>query len=169
MPATLEGVRSLLANWLYGMVRAAEILGNDQVFMRTAEEESLARWRRSRPPARTPTPSSDPVDAAREYQRDLGREGFIDERDVRVQGAGGGLRVEIGASCPYRETCTWRHDEGRPVFCFRGIGTAETLRVATGRSFDVRLEAFGVPCKILLRPIELGDEDHGDEEDPHVH
>src|SRR6058998_49367 len=44
MPTTKEGLQRLLDFFVYGMLRAAESLGNAPLFLRTVEEEGLRKF-----------------------------------------------------------------------------------------------------------------------------
>src|SRR5213594_486357 len=44
MPTTKEGLQRLLDFLVYGMLRAAESLGNAPLFLRTVEEEGLRKF-----------------------------------------------------------------------------------------------------------------------------
>src|SRR6059058_4120597 len=44
MPTTKEGLQRLLDFFLYGMLRAAESLGNAPLFLRSVEEEGLRKF-----------------------------------------------------------------------------------------------------------------------------
>src|SRR6266540_1803908 len=123
MPSTKEGLQRLLDFFVYGMLRASEMLGNAPLFLRTIEEEGLRKFLTTNMP-RFQAPD-DPAEACRQY-------------------------MQIGDKCVYRRVCTMRHDEGLPVHCIRAFALAEMLRIRLDADFDWKLERFGRPCRITL-------------------
>jgi len=136
--------------FVYGMLKAAETLGNVSLFMRTVEEQGLRKFLLINiPQLHTP---DDPVEACRVYTASADESGLFDGSDTRFRKDGDSVRGEIGDRCVYRRVCTMRHDEGLPVHCIRAFALAEMLRIRLETDFDWKLERFGPPCRITLSP-----------------
>ena len=152
---------------MYGMLKAASQFGNQAVFLRVVQNAMFRKFLATSQLGLRPGVS--PIEACRTYTGFLTREGIVEagdasfgQRDERIVG-------EIGESCPYRQTCTWVHEEGMPVYCFRAAALAEMLRITTKQVFEPRLEAFAIPCRIALAPTHMEVSVDGDEEDLYVH
>lgn len=148
MPATKEGLERLVEFFVYGMLRAAESLGNAPLFLRTVEEEGLRKFLL----ANTPTfqGSDNITQACDEYTKAADGAGLLDGSDTVFRGDSDTVHAEIGDHCPYRRVCTLRHDEGRPVHCIRAFALSEMLRIRLEADFDWKLTRFGRPCRITL-------------------
>ena len=148
MPGTKEGLQRLLEFFVYGMLKAADTIGNATLFMRTVEEEGLRKFLLTyMPQLETP---DDPVEACRVYTKALDDSGLFDGSDTVFRGDGESVHAEIGDKCVYRRVCTMRHDEGLPVHCIRAYALAEILRIRLDADFDWKLVRFGRPCRIAL-------------------
>lgn len=148
MPTTKEGAQRLLDFFIYGMLAAAESLGNPQLFLRTVEEQGLRKFMLINMPRFQA--SNNATEACRAYTTEVDSEGLFDGSDTVFRGDDNEVRVEIGDSCVYRRVCTIRHDEGRPVYCIRAIALAEMLRIRLDANFDWKLHTFGRPCHVRL-------------------
>ena len=159
MPQTSRGTQSHLDSWLYGLVKVTNDLGNARSVLRAVQEETIRKLLGAEPLS-FPT-QADPADILQAYDRSLGDRGILDADDAAYHRREGGLDVTVGASCPYRGTCIWLHDEGEPLPCFRAIAMAEFLRLTTGRTAEARLTRFGVPCDLIFRALPLEVDDDG--------
>ena len=148
MPATEDGMKRLLDFFLYGMLRAAESLGNPPLFMRTVVEEGLRKFLLTNLP--TFDASDNATEACDTFTKAADRSGLFDGGDSVFRGDADTVYAQIGDRCPYRRVCTVRHDEGRPVHCIRTYALAEMLRIRLGADFDWKLTHFGRPCQITL-------------------
>jgi hypothetical protein len=153
MPATEEGSGRLLNFFLYGMIRAAESLGNPTLVIRKVVEEGLRKFLASGLPL---FEAADDVRATCEaFTKAADAAGLFDGSDTVFRGDGDTVSVEIGNGCPYRRMCTARHDEGRPVYCLRTVALAEMLRIRLDEIYDGKLNRFGRPCQITLTRSRL--------------
>jgi hypothetical protein len=148
MPGSREGLQRLLEFFVYGMLRAAESLGNAPLFLRTVEEEGLRKFLLINFPKFQA--SENPTEACQAYTKAIEDEGLFPTSDSVFRGDGDTVHAEIGELCPYRRVCTMRHDERLPVHCIRAFGLAEMLRIRLDADFDWKLDRFGRPCRITL-------------------
>jgi hypothetical protein len=148
MPATEEGTKRLLTFFLYGMMRAAESLGNPTLFMRKVVEEGLRKFLVTDLP--TFEASEDARATCEAFTQAADASGFFDSGDTVFRGDGDTVSVEIGDRCPSRRMCTARHDEGKPVHCIRTFVLAEMLRIRRDEVYDWKLNRFGRPGHITL-------------------
>src|SRR6266571_4047820 len=114
MPSTKEGLQRLLDFFVYGMLRASEMLGNVPGFQAP----------------------DDPADACRQYMQAGDEGGLFDSSDSVFRGDGDSVHAEIGDKCVYRRVCKMRHDEGLQVHCIRAFALAEMLRIRLDADFD---------------------------------
>ena len=154
-----QGMRTFLDYWLYGVVKTAAELGNAKVFLRSVQEDSIRKLLQNEHLAFGD--ARDPCEILQRYDRHLDSMGIIDHDDVRYAADGAGLRVTVGASCPYRSFCNWIHDEGATPPCFRAVALSEVLRIVGKRHYDGRLTRFDVPCRLTLKPMEMEAVDDG--------
>ncbi len=154
MPATKEGLHRLVEFFVYGVLRAAESLGNAPLFLRTVEEEGLRKYLLINFPRFQP--SSNATEACQQYTRAIDEEGLFTTSDSVFRGDADTVHAEIGDMCPYRRVCTMRHDERLPVHCIRAFALAEMLRIRLEADFDWKLERFGRPCRITLSRTRWG-------------
>ncbi len=138
--------------FVYGMLAAAESLGNPQLFIRTVEEQGLRKFMLINMPRFQA--SKDAVEACRAYTKELDSEGLFDGNDTVFRGNNDEVHIEIGDACAYRRVCTMRHDEGRPVHCIRFVALAEMLRIRLDANYDGKLQKFGRPCHIRMSRAE---------------
>ncbi len=150
MPSTAAGRQKFLNYWLYGVLKAAEELGNDRVLMRTIEQHTLTKFFAME--GVETLRSRDALSACKEYSEGLDARGIMDAHDTSFRADGNRVLATIGPLCPYRDTCTWIYGEGGRVHCFRGVAFAEMLRLTLKRDFQSSLDAFGVPCEVTIRP-----------------
>ena len=149
------------------MIKAASQFGNQAVFLRVVQNAMFRKFfADSRFELRK---GASPIEACRTYTNLLTRDGFVEEGDASFGQRDERIVGEIGESCPYRQTCTWVHEEGMPVYCFRAAALAEMLRITTKQDFEPRLESFAIPCRIALAPSHMEVSVDGDEEDLHIH
>jgi hypothetical protein len=148
MPATEEGTKRLLDFFLYGMLRAAESLGNAPLFFRTVVEAGLRKFLLVNLP--TFRASNNATEACDQFTKAADAAGLFDGSDSAFSGDANTVHVEIGDRCPYRHICKVRHDEGLPVHCVRTFTLAEMLRIRLDEDFEWQLNRFGRPCQITL-------------------
>ncbi|TLZ77019.1 MAG: hypothetical protein E6K07_07765 [Methanobacteriota archaeon] len=154
MPTTKEGLQRLLDFFVYGMLRAAESLGNAPLFLRTVEEEGLRKFLLINFPKFQA--SENPKEACEAYTKSIDEGGLFVTTDTTFTGDSNTVHAEIGDLCPYRRVCTMRHDERHPVHCIRGFALAEMLRLRLEEDFDWKLERFGRPCRLTLSRTRWG-------------
>lgn len=154
MPLTERGLYKMLDFFIDAIIRAAESLGNPDLFLRKMEEEGLRKFMASNLPEFHAT--QDPAETCRLYSAALDSAGMVDTSDTAIREDGRAVRIEIGPRCVYRSTCTRRHDEGSRVYCVRAYALAEMLRIRLEKDYEPKLEAFGLPCRIRLKPTEWG-------------
>ncbi len=148
MPATEDGTNRLLDFFVYGMLRAAESLGNAPLFLRTVVEQGLRKFMLVNLP--TFRESDNATEACEAFTKAADASGLFDGSDSVFRGDADTVHAEIGDRCPYRRVCTVRHDEGLPVHCVRTFVLAEMLRIRLDADFDWKLKRFGRPCQITL-------------------
>jgi hypothetical protein len=148
MPATDDGTKRLLDFFLYGMLRAAESLGNAPLFMRAVVEAGLRKFLLVNLP--TFRASDNATEACDQFTKAADAAGLFDGSDSVFRGDANTVHAEIGDRCPYRHICTVRHDEGLPVHCVRTFTLAEMLRIRLDEDFEWQLNRFGRPCQITL-------------------
>ena len=154
MPTTEEGLQRLLDFFVYGMLRAAESLGNAPLFLRTVEEEGLRKFLLIDFPKFQA--SENPKEACEAYTKSIDEGGLFATTDTAFTATEGTVHAEIGDLCPYRRVCTMRHDERHPVHCIRAFALAEMLRIRLDADFDWKLDRFGRPCRITLSRTRWG-------------
>lgn len=154
MPATKDGLQRTVEFFLYGMLRAAESLGNVEPFLRIMEEEALRKFLLANLPTFKSPASA--LEGCRAYTAQLDANGLMDTSDTTIRGDEASIQAEIGERCPYRRVCTTRRDEGLPVYCIRGVALTEMLRIRLEADYSPKLEAFGVPCRIRLARAKWG-------------
>src|SRR5438445_5216003 len=143
MPTTKEGLQRLLDFFVYGMLRAAESLGNAPLFLRTVEEEGLRKFLLINFPKFQA--SENPKEACEAYTKSIDEGGLFATTDTTFTGDEDTVQAEIGDLCPYRRGCTMRHDERHPVHCLRAFALGEMLRIRLDAGFDWKLDGFGRP------------------------
>lgn len=148
MPTTKEGLQKLLEFFLYGMLRAADTLGNAPVFLREVEEEGLRNLMLLNMPKFRA--SDNATEACAAYTKEVDEEGMFDASDTVFRGEGHSVHAEIGDRCAYRRVCTMRHDQGLPVHCIRAYALAQMLRIRLDAEFEWKLERFARPCRITI-------------------
>ncbi len=148
MPVTEDGTHRLLDFFVYGMLRAAENLGNASLFMRAVVEEGLRKFMLLNLP--TFQASDNATKACDAFTDAADSAGFFDGSDTVFRGDANTVHAEIGDRCPYRRVCTVRHDEGSQVHCIRAFALAEMLRIRLEADFDWKLDRFGRPCNLML-------------------
>ena len=154
MPATKEGLEKLVEFFVYGMLRAAESLGNAPLFLRAVEEAGLRKFLITDMPTFQPT--DDAMETCQAYTKAADEGGLYDGGDTVFRGDDNTVRAEIGDHCPDHRVCTMRHDEGLTVHCVRAFAHAEMRRIRTDGDFDWKLERFGRPCRITSTRARWG-------------
>src|SRR2546428_12706043 len=127
MPTTKEGLQRLLDFFIYGMLRAAESLGNAPLFLRTVEEEGLRKFLLINFPK--VQAAENPKEACEAYTKSIDEGGLFVTTDTTFTGDAHTVHAEMGALCPSRRVWTIRHDERRPVHCILVVALAELLRL----------------------------------------
>ncbi len=151
---TREGIQRFIDYQLYGMLKACSYFGTAGLFVRKAEEESVSKFLENERILLGRV--RDSAQALRRYFRMLDERGIVDQGDIAIRKEKDPLRIEVGASCPYRTVCEWADREQRLPRCFRAIAFAEVLRRSTGRPYEGLLDRFGLPCHLTLAPSRLG-------------
>src|SRR5207247_5092471 len=105
-PTTEEGLQRLLDFFVYGMLRAAESLGNAPLFLRTVEEEGLRKFLLIDFPKFQA--SENPKEACEAYTKSIDEGGLFATTDTTLTGTEDTVHAEIGELCPYRRVCLMR-------------------------------------------------------------
>ena len=154
MPTTKEGLQRLLDFFVYGMLRAAESLGNAPLFLRSVEEEGLRKFLLIEMPKFKA--SANAKEACEVYTKSIDEGGLFATTETTFTGDEDTVQAEIGDLCPYRRVCTMRHDERHPVHCIRAFALAEMLRIRLDADFDWKLDRFGRPRRVTLSRTHWG-------------
>ncbi len=153
-------MQSHLDYWLYGLVKVTAELGNTRSFLRAVQEETIQKFLDTQD--LEISEDMDTVEILRRYNRRLDDRGILDADDVAYHRKDGTLQVTVGATCPYRTTCDWLHEDGIALPCFRAIAMGELLRLVTRHPHDTKLSRFGVPCHITFTRGALEEVHDGD-------
>src|SRR3989449_6358952 len=113
MPTTKEGLQRLLDFFIYGMLRAAESLGNAPLFLRSVEEEGLRKFLLIDMPKFKA--SANAKEACEAYTKSIDEGGLFATTDTTFTGDEDTVQAEIGDLCPYRRGGTLRPHRGPPV------------------------------------------------------
>src|SRR2546428_11836635 len=100
MPTTKEGLQRLLDFFVYGMLRAAESLGNAPLFLRSVEEEGLRKFLLIEMPKFKA--SANAKEACEAYTKSIDEGGLFATTDTTFTGDEDTVQAEIGDLCPYR-------------------------------------------------------------------
>jgi len=122
MPATEDGTKRLLDFFVYGMLRAAESLGNAPLFMRAVVEQGLRKFMLVNLP--TFRESDNATEACDAFTQAANASGLFDGSDSVFRGDADTVHADIGG--------------------------AEMLRIRLDADFDWQLNRFGRPCQITL-------------------
>src|SRR3989441_5697884 len=112
MPTTKEGLQRLLDFFVYGMLRAAESLGNAPLFLRSVEEEGLRKFLLIEMPKFKA--SANAKEACEAYTKSIDEGGLFATTDTTFTGDEDTVQAEIGDLCPYRRGGTRRPPPGPP-------------------------------------------------------
>src|SRR2546428_2673430 len=132
MPTTKEGLQRLLDFFVYGMLRAAESLGNAPLFLRSVEEEGLRKFLLIEMPKFKA--SANAKEACEAYTKSIDEGGLFATTDTTFTGDEDTVQAEIGDLCPYRRLCAPRRDEGPPGPRARAVPFAAPVRVPLARA-----------------------------------
>src|SRR3989441_4852770 len=160
MPTTKEGLQRLLDFFVYGMLRAAESLGNAPLFLRSVEEEGLRKFLLIEMPKFKA--SANAKEACEAYTKSIDEGGLFATTDTTFTGDEDTVQAEIGDLCPYRRGGTPRPDERPPGPPLPAVALAGMLPVPPRAPFVWELDRFGRPGRVTLFPTHWG-EDHGRE------
>src|SRR3989441_13324337 len=100
MACTQETLQRLLEFFAYGMLRAAESLGNAPLSLRTVEEEGLRKFLLINFPKFQA--SENPKVACEAYTKSIDEGRLFATTDTTFTGDANTVRAEIGDLCPYR-------------------------------------------------------------------
>src|SRR2546425_12924377 len=150
MPTTKEGLQRLLDFFIYGMLRAAESLGNAPLFLRTVEEEGLRKFLLINFPKFQA--SENPKEACEAYTKSIDEGGLFATTDTTFTGDANTVRAEIGDLCPYRRLCTVRHHERHPAPCIPGFAPAGELPPRPAENFGLKNAPCGGPRPLPPSP-----------------
>src|SRR2546427_13032458 len=112
MRTTKAGLQRLLDFFVYGMLRAAESLGNAPLFLRSVEEEGLRKFLLIEMPKFKA--SANAKEACEAYTKSIDEGGLFATTDTTFTGDEDTVQAEIGDLCPYRRGGARRDGEGRP-------------------------------------------------------
>src|SRR5256885_16969312 len=110
MPANEDGTKRLLDFFVYGMLRAAESLGNAPLFMRAVVEQGLRKFLLVNLP--TFRESDNATEACEAFTKAADASGLFDGSDSVLRGDADTVHAAIGDRGPYRRLCTGRQAEG---------------------------------------------------------
>src|SRR3989475_11091875 len=113
MPTTKEGLQRLLDFFVYGMLRAAESLGNAPLFLRSVEEEALRKFLLIEMPKFKA--SANAKEACEAYTKTIDEGGLFATTDTRFTGDEDTVQAESGDICPYRRAWGPRPREPAPA------------------------------------------------------
>src|SRR5213594_2066604 len=99
MPTTKEGLQRLLDFFIYGMLRAAESLGNAPVFLRSVEEEGLRKFLLIDMPKYRVLENA--KEACEEYTRSIDEGGLFTTTGTSFSGDEDTVHAVIGYLCPH--------------------------------------------------------------------
>src|SRR2546428_4128385 len=148
MPTTKEGLQRLLDFFVYGMLRAAESLGNAPLFLRSVEEEGLRKFLLIEMPKFKA--SANAKEACEAYTKSIDEGGLFATTDTTFTGDEDTVQAEIGDLCPYRRGCTMRHDARPPAPSIPAVASAGMLRDPPGAEFVWKIHRVGRPCRVSL-------------------
>src|SRR5437879_13515229 len=100
MPATEDGTNRLLDFFVYGMLRAAESLGNAPLFLRTVVEKGLRKFMLVNLP--TFRESDNATEACDAFTNAADATGLFEGSDSVSRVDANTVQADIGARCPYR-------------------------------------------------------------------
>src|SRR5437667_8936884 len=146
MPTTKEGLQRLLDFFVYGMLRAAESLGNAPLFLRTVEEEGLRKFLLIDFPKFQA--SENPKEACEAYTKSIDEGGVFATTDTTLTATEDTVHAELGDLCPYRRACTMLHDERNPAPFIRAVALAEMLRIEPGTTCHGHLRLLDPPWRV---------------------
>src|SRR2546428_5239139 len=122
MPTTKEGLQRLLDFFVYGMLRAAESLGNAPLFLRSVEEEGLRKFLLIEMPKFKA--SANAKEACEAYTKSIDEGGLFATTDTTFTGDEDTVQAEIGDLCPYRRYVVEPHPAPRPPRLLHGKSLA---------------------------------------------
>src|SRR5256712_12664685 len=131
MPTTKEGLQRLLDFFIYGMLRAAESLGNAPLFLRSVEEEGLRKFLLIDMPKFKA--SANAKEACEAYTKSIDEGGLFATTDTTFSGDEDTVQAEIGDLCPYRRGGGLRPDAPPPRPRLRGVAAAGAVRLPVPR------------------------------------
>src|SRR3989441_7680468 len=133
MPTTKEGLQRLLDFFVYGMLRAAESLGNAPLFLRSVEEEGLRKFLLIEMPKFKA--SANAKEACEAYTKSIDEGGLFATTDTTFTGDEDTVQAEIGDLCPYRRGGTLRPHERPPLHRLPALSLSGLLRIPALRAF----------------------------------
>src|SRR5436309_5328651 len=113
MPATKEGLQRLLDFFVYGMLRAAESLGNAPLFLRTVEEEGLRKFLLINFPKFQA--SANPKEACEAYTKAIDEGRLFTTTDTTFMGDEDTVHAEIGDLSACRVVQPPRYGQRCPI------------------------------------------------------
>src|SRR5438034_9406046 len=119
MPATEDGTNRLLDFFVYGMLRAAESLGNAPLFLRTVVEQGLREFMLVHLP--TFRESDNATEACDAFTKAAEASGLFDRSDSVFRSDADTLHAEYGDQSPYHPDYTDHHDEPHTNPCLRPV------------------------------------------------
>src|SRR3989442_7836388 len=140
MPTTKEGLQRLLDFFVYGMLRAAESLGNAPLFLRSVEEEGLRKFLLIEMPKFKA--SANAKEACEAYTKSIDEGGLFATTDTTFTGDEDTVQAEIGDLCPYRRGGALRPAERRPRPRIPAGGVAEMLPIPRAAGLFCQIDPF---------------------------
>src|SRR2546422_4794250 len=138
MPTTKEGLQRLLDFFVYGMLRAAESLGNAPLFLRSVEEEGLRKFLLIEMPKFKA--SANAKEACEAYTKSIDEGGLFATTDTTFTGDEDTVQAEIGDLCPYRRGWAAHHPQGPPAHPLPGVALAEVPPLPPAPHFHLEID-----------------------------
>src|SRR3989441_6708065 len=154
MPTTKEGLQRLLDFFVYGMLRAAESLGNAPLFLRSVEEEGLRKFLLIEMPKFKA--SANAKEACEAYTKSIDEGGLFATTDTTFTGDEDTVQAEIGDLCPYRRGGPTRPPERHPRHRPPAVALAAVLRGPPPAAFYSEKHPSRPAWRGTLFPTPLG-------------
>src|SRR2546428_10679411 len=158
MPTTKEGLQRLLDFFVYGMLRAAESLGNAPLFLRSVEEEGLRKFLLIEMPKFKA--SANAKEACEAYTKSIDEGGLFATTDTTFTGDEDTVQAEIGDLCPYRRGGAPGPPRRPPAPRLPAVGLGGELRGPLPGHFPWQIHRVGARRRGRSSPTHSGWE-HG--------
>src|SRR3989475_5018249 len=154
MPTTKEGLQRLLDFFVYGMLRAAESLGNAPLFLRSVEEEGLRKFLLIEMPKFKA--SANAKEACEAYTKSIDEGGLFATTDTTFTGDEDTVQAEIGDLCPYRRGWAQRPAQRHPGPPLPAVAPAARVPLPLAPALFLENTRFGRPGPGTPSPTPWG-------------